>query len=128
MDKHKHNNGFTLTEMLAVLFIFICLLGMLPFVKATTHTIHIKAETLRERLIGIQGSAMRDFKNIKVVFQGTKMIYEQKQTDIGMKCEGSVIFHANGNVDRAKTLRCYTQNQMIEIVIQLGSGRIYVKE
>lgn len=128
MDRHRRDNGFTLAEMLAVLSIILCLLLMMPFMKGIHHTMYLKTEALRERLLYVQGLAMRKFQNIKVEFQSSEMIYENKRIDIGMQCEGSVIFHQNGNVDRARTLRCYSQKQIGEIVIQLGSGRMYVKK
>lgn len=126
--RQKHDNGFTMVEMLVVLLIFICILALMPMMKGGKHTMYMKMEALRERLLYIQGRAMREFKDIRVEFQDTNMICENLSIDINMRCEGFVVFHANGNVDKAKTLHCSDQKQKSELVIQLGSGRMYVKK
>lgn len=128
MDRHRHDNGFTMVEILIVLAISICLIGMIPFIKGVHHSMYLNMEALRERLIFLQGTAMRTYQDIKVEFQGTDMIFNNQRLTIGMRCDGFVVFHKNGNVDRAKTLRCHAHNQIGEIVIQLGSGRMYVKK
>lgn len=128
MDKHRRTDGFTLVEMLLVLALFACLLTLLPFLSLNQHTMHVKMESLREQLLIVQGEAMRDLKSIRVDFHHTMMRYENHDTDIQMHCNGFVIFHPNGNVDHAKTLRCSYHNEVGELVIQLGSGRMYVKK
>lgn len=96
--------------------------------KSGTHTMYMKMEVLKQRLLYIQGKAMREFKTIKVEFNNTDLIYEKRHIDIGMRCDEKLVFHANGNVDKAKTLRCFDQGQTGELVILLGSGRMYVKK
>lgn len=128
MDRHRRDSGFTMVEMLIVLAITVSLIAMIPFIRGAHHAMDLNMEALRERLIFVQGTAMRTYREIKVEFQGTDMIFENQRLAIGMRCDGFVVFHKNGNVDRAKTLRCHAHNQTKELVIQLGSGRMYVKK
>lgn len=88
----------------------------------------MKTAALKERLLYIQGKAMQEMVTIRVDFENSKLISDVLTTDIGMRCEGFVIFHANGNVDKAKTIQCRSLNQESKLVIQLGSGRMYVKK
>ena len=88
-----------MAEMLIVLALFIFMAGMLPLVKGNHHTMNMKTAVLKERLLYIQGRAMREMNDIRVDFKGTRLISDVLTTDIGMRCEGFVIFHANGNVD-----------------------------
>ncbi len=117
-----------MVEMLIVLALFICLTGMLPLFKGNHHTMNMKTAALKERLLYIQGRAMREMNDIRVDFEGTRLISDVLTVDIGMRCDGFVIFHANGNVDKAKTIHCRCFDQSSELVIQLGSGRMYVKK
>lgn len=128
MVRHRHDSGFTMAEMLIVLALFIFMAGMLPLVKGNHHTMNMKTAALKERLLFIQGRAMREMNDIRVDFKGTRLISDVLTTDIGMRCEGFVIFHANGNVDKAKTIHCRYLNHSSELVLQLGSGRMYVKK
>jgi len=101
---------------------------LFPFIRPNDHAMALRMEMLKENLLLVQGKAMHEAVNIDVYFEGTNLCYEDVVLDLGMQCEGSVTFHANGNVDRAKTIVCKAKQRKGALVIQLGSGRMYVKK
>ena len=45
-----------------------------------------------------------------------------------MDCAPTTLYYdANGNVSQAKTIRCNCQGKQKSLVIELGSGAIYVR-
>ncbi|MCI9292794.1 MAG: prepilin-type N-terminal cleavage/methylation domain-containing protein [Erysipelotrichaceae bacterium] len=121
------NNGFTLIEMLVVLLMMCILLLWLPKLAKHPHAMHYHMEALRYRLIEIQEQAQTEKKVHKVTFHSTSMRNNDRQMHLPIQCNGTIVFHENGNVDQAKTITCTYQGVRGELVILLGNGRMYVK-
>ena len=126
MDKHRHDEGFTMVEMLLVLMRGCFLLMLFPLMHARHHDFMLHMEQLKQLLLLEQERAIQEVRSIKVDWNQTKMRSGENTYELGMVCEGSVIFHPNGNVDRAKTITCHQDGQSAKLIIQLGSGRMYV--
>lgn len=92
------------------------------------HDLMMRMEQLKQLLLREQERSIQDLQTIHVEFDQTKMLANEKSYELGIQCAGSVIFHPNGNVDRAKTIICHHKGQDASLVIQLGSGRMYVKK
>ena len=127
MDKHRQNSGFTLIEMLLVFLILSVALFLFPIMHARREMMGLRMDLLQKQLLLAQAKAMREGKKISVVLDGTMLQYDGYRYDLGMRCEGKVVFHPNGNVDRARTIPCHMEHGGKELIIQLGSGRMYVR-
>ncbi len=113
-------------EVLLVLMILCFVLLLFPLMHTRHHDFTLRMEQLKQLLLLQQELAIQEVETITVIFDQTKMQVGADTYELGMTCVGSVIFHPNGNVDRAQTLRCYQGEQAGSLVIQLGSGRMYI--
>ncbi len=114
-------------EMLLVLMMLSFLLLLLPILHQRKQSLSLQMALLKEHLLIVQANAMRDGKTIKAYFDGKSLRYDDTAYDLDMYCNGYILFHPNGNVDHAKTLICHSNGKSGELIIQLGSGRMYVK-
>ncbi len=83
--------------------------------------------SLYEHLLYAQTMAMRHGKEIQVTLNNDELHYADQIFKLEMRCQGEVLFHPNGNVDRARTITCHSAAHQGYLVIQLGSGRMYVR-
>lgn len=127
MDRHRHDDGFTLIEMIIVLMLLCFGIALFPLTQVKHHTLPMRMEQLKQQLLIKQELAMRQGTTIEILFSGTSMVVDHHQIKLHMSCQGSLRFHENGNVDRARTITCSTDSETGELVVQLGSGRMYVK-
>ena len=127
MDKHSYSDGFTLIEMLVVLFVIVLCMMLFPLMHIRRQGMGIKMASLYEHLLYAQTMAMRHGKEIQVTLNNDELHYADQIFKLEMRCQGEVLFHPNGNVDRARTITCHSAAHQVYLVIQLGSGRMYVR-
>ena len=108
MGKHSYSDGFTLIEMLVVLFVIVLCMMLFPLMHIRRQGMGIKMASLYEHLL-------------------YELHYADQVFKLEMRCQGEVLFHPNGNVDRARTITCHSAAHQGSLVIQLGSGRMYVR-
>lgn len=113
-------------EMLLVLMLVCFLLLLIPMTQMHHHHFMLCMERLKQLLLLEQERALQELQTIRVVFTETIMDDGANRYELGMTCAGDVIFHPNGNVDRAKTITCHQNQASAHLVIQLGSGRMYI--
>lgn len=125
------NRGFTLIEVLVVLSVLSMLLVIFPFLHSNKR-IQLRFETqiLYEKLLLTQGGAIAQKKLKTVDFHGNYYEIDKETFTLptAMKCN-STPFHYTpvGSVSQALTIHCRIDTNTKDIVIQLGSGRMYVK-
>lgn len=127
MARLKSDDGFTLIEMLIVLSSILMILILFPVLHPETKQIKMRLQMLRYQLLQCQEQAIAEGRTVEIAFSEDEMDVDGERIFIGMRCNQEVIFHPNGNVNHAMTMRCHTADAEGELVIQLGSGRIYVK-
>lgn len=126
-----NKDGYTLIESLLVLFIISMLLLIFPFMSfQNKSSLNIQMNTIHAFLLRMQSFAMKDKHNITVNISGNTISSEQSSLELvkGISCNSSsVVFHPNGNVQRAQTIQCTFKDTQKDLVVLLGSGRMYVK-
>ncbi|MGN1277248.1 MAG: prepilin-type N-terminal cleavage/methylation domain-containing protein [Floccifex sp.] len=124
MDKPVVNNGFTIIEMLVVLFILLCF--SIPFVKPVS-SFDIFIKKMRIYSIICQEKAFLYKQNQTVTIQEHQAIFEDfiYVYPDEFTCEPiSFHYNANGNISQALSYRCQSLHQEKTMIYQLGSGRV----
>lgn len=131
MEKQVNIKGFTFAEMLLVLSFISCMVLIVPcrnFLNAGNEKYDFAY--LKERLILEQHHALDRKKMITVEILNDGINVDDKNVYTfhpSFTCdETKVIFHENGNVNKAQTIHCYGRKSY-ELAVSLGSGRIYEK-
>lgn len=128
MVKQKHNDGFTLIEMLVVLLMVSMMLLLYPTMRnVNTSMLSAHMETFKTRLLMIQQSALLEKKRMDVSLLQNTMVVNGEMEYIPVSCYQQFSFNESGNVSRAMSITCSLNQQQKTLVIQLGSGRMYVK-
>lgn len=131
MVKHVSNKGFTLLEMLIVLFVISMLVVIFPFVKPQKHIqLGYEMQNIKQLLLQTQISALQEHCEKQVKITSDTVYYDGHRYALveGMHCDpASIYYHANGNVNQAKTIRCSCFGESKKLVIELGSGAVYVR-
>lgn len=127
MGKQKSIDGFTFIELLIVLMMFVMLLALFPLTKLATHGMRFSMDRLKYQLLQIQQIAIQEGRDIEVTFGHNQLYFDEKAIFVDLLCDHDIVFHPNGNVNQAMTLHCYQGQEQMELVIGLGSGRMYVK-
>lgn len=110
-------------EMLVVLFVISMLVVIFPLIKPQKQ-IQLGYE------MQTQVSAVNEHREKMVKISSNSMLYDHKRYTFmdGMDCAPTTLYYyANGNVSQAKTIRCNCQGKQKSLVIELGSGAIYVR-
>ena len=71
MDKHRHDEGFTMVEMLLVLMLGCFLLMLFPLMHARHHDFMLHMEQLKQLLLLEQERAIQEVRSIKVDWNQT---------------------------------------------------------
>lgn len=125
------NKGFTLIESLLVLSVLTILLLAYPVIKPTNTTIlHYQMQMLYQRLQKLQFEAMTQKKEKHVDFQGNHYTLGQVEYlwSNGISCsDTSFHFTPMGSVSHATTIHCTLKDARNSILIELGTGRMYVR-
>lgn len=130
MAKHMQNKGYTLSQMIFILMIISILLIASPLLFKTRAILNYESERMKDILIYYQGQAIYKKKKIVVMIKNNRISTNEKEYTLakGVSCgQHEISFNLRGNVNQAKTINCTYQNDMKEIVVNLGSGNVYIK-
>lgn len=118
-------------EMLVVLFVISMLVVIFPFIKPQKQIqLGYEMQTIKQLLLQTQVSAMQEHVEKTVKISSGSILYDHKRYTFvdGMNCDPATLrYYANGNVNQAKTIRCRCQGKQKSLVVELGSGAVYVR-
>lgn len=103
------------------------LLTLFPMLEIPTSAMRFSMERLKHTLIQLQLQALQEGKTITIEFAHQTIIIDGVAQKSDLTCEKEIIFHPNGNVNQAMSISCYQDGKHETLVIELGSGRMYVK-
>lgn len=146
MKRMKNEQGFTLIEMLFVLFIVMCLTSIVTRISMKvieTKEIERFFTQLELDIQFIQMQSMQQREVVSIKFEAPTNRYIIKKDFYTIDYErpfpknveflsGSstfftIIYNANGNVSRAGTLYFNTSDGLRKVIITLGAGRVRVE-
>lgn len=113
--------------LITMLLVGICI-ALFPMTRTLHRELPLRMEQLKHLLLLQQEMAMQEGTTIQISFQGTTMQLPDREVELHMTCRGTLTFHPNGNVDQAKRISCHNATEQASLVIQLGSGRMYVEK
>lgn len=122
MVKHLLNKkGFTLIEMILVLFITSIMALITLFYKADSS--NLKYRSLIELLQTAQIESIANHQKITIEIYGSELYINDDEYDLSPLVCDSQYFHFNqkGNISNALTIRCHGKKDY-EIRMQLGTG------
>ena len=123
------NKGYTLVEMLVVLSILSMLTLLFAFsYRSLKENTTYWNQSIYERLLQAQTTAMTQKRRVFVDFQGNRMSIDGASLKLSTDC-GYHQFHFNtfGNPSKALSITCAIGSEQRVIVVELGSGRLYVR-
>ena len=129
MDKpYPNKNGFTLVEMLIVLFI-VSMLGFgLSFRMHSS--LYVFMKNLQTLCITAQEKAYVEHKKVYVKLNDKIYVDEVEYlipNDI--VCDSvSFYYNANGNMSKALSLHCQNASSQMKLVFQVGAGRVRLEK
>ena len=129
MDKpYPNKNGFTLVEMLIVLFI-VSMLGFgLSFRMHSS--LYVFMKNLQTLCITAQEKAYVDHKKVYVKLNDKIYVDEVEYlipNDI--VCDHvSFYYNAKGNMSKALSLHCQNASSQMKLVFQVGAGRVRLEK
>ena len=129
MDKpYPNKNGFTLVEMLIVLFI-VSMLGFgLSFCMHSS--LYVFMKNLQTLCITAQEKAYVDHKEVHVKLNDKIYVDEVEYlipNDI--VCDSvSFYYNAKGNMSKALSLHCQNASSQMKLVFQVGAGRVRLEK
>ncbi|MFR5076785.1 MAG: competence type IV pilus minor pilin ComGD [[Clostridium] innocuum] len=132
MDRPPCDSGFTLVEMLLVLLLLSVLLLVTPLLKRQQRILlRMDVQQIREICTKAQAQAIREHKSIPIKIQGSKVYCNR---EILFFCSrppavrpASFHYTAQGTISKAFTLNCRSASSTVQLVAQLGSGRMDVR-
>ena len=131
MAKHPFDKGFTLIEMLVVLFVISMLLVLFPVIKPQKMIqLQYEANAIKEILLTTQTYARitHQKQQVQVTNHQIQYLHHQYQLPNGIYCTPRTIdYAANGNINQAGTILCKCDGATKQIIYELGSGAVYVK-
>lgn len=131
MDKLVSNKGYTLIEVLLVVSVLMICILVFPVVKQTMGIpLQYQMQQLQLKLVWAQRTAIREKKTVYIKIQGQIVEIDTTSTKLAssITCETSHLhFTPLGNVSQAMRIHCSSNGKRKQIVVQLGTGRMYVK-
>lgn len=131
MVKHVSNKGFTLIEMMLILMVLSMLIIIVPVVRPQkTIQLQYEMQTMKQILMETQMTAWISHTNQQVKIHTSSISYLGKTHQLanGIQCEPAIVkYYDNGNIAQAKTIRCSCDGASRRIILELGSGSIYVR-
>lgn len=125
------NKGFTLVEMMLVLSLIILLTALFPMLHMPDGVIlSYQMNILQQQLVDTQHTSMTQKRSVSVDFHGNEYRIDGYTHTLPqrMQCSGTDIhFNEMGNVSNAVTIHCHIDAHEKSLVIELGSGRSYVR-
>ncbi|MCR0203922.1 prepilin-type N-terminal cleavage/methylation domain-containing protein [[Clostridium] innocuum] len=131
MDRQLCDRGFTLVEMLLVLLLLSVILLVTPLLNRQQGILlRMDAQQIRELCIQAQAEAMKLHKNVTIQLRGSNVYKDAKQYPLQKTTSCDTLrFHytPHGTISQAFTLHCRNASSSIQLVAQLGSGRLDVR-
>lgn len=127
MDKQKFKQGYTLIEVLLSIMIISVIYSTLSFSSKNSVFFSLYMDYLKQKLVFCQSQAILNQEKVKINFSDNLLRINDDTEELKVRCKGSYHYLPNGNVSSAITIPCTYKNLEKALVIQLGSGRIYVK-
>ena len=131
MGKQVSNKGFTLIESLLIVSVLMICMLMFPFMKRHAGiTLQYQMQELRLLLISAQSMAIREKRNVYIAIQAQDVQIDNTLIKLNRStvCKiRNLHFTPLGNVAKAMSIHCSSNGINKRIVIQLGTGRMYVK-
>ena len=129
MDKpYPNKNGFTLVEMLIVLFI-VSMLGFgLSFHMHSS--LYVFMKNLQTLCITVQEKAYVQHRNVYVNLND-KIYVDEVEYLIpqDIVCDSvSFYYNAKGNMSKAMSLHCQNASNQMKLVFQVGAGRVRLEK
>lgn len=131
MVKQVSNKGFTLIEMLLVLFVISMLVLLFPFVKPQKRIqFSYELSIMKTMLQMTQVQAMQKHSAQSAILSSSMIeaVGERYFFSSGMRCTSAkVTFGASGKATHAQTITCSCQGTQKQLVIEVGGNCIYVR-
>lgn len=131
MVRQVSDKGFTLIETLIVLSVLTICMLVSPILKQhTVIAFSYEMQEIRFKLMNAQQTAIREKRNVFVDFLGNAMQIDNQTTNLSnhTSCNAKKFhFTPIGNVSNAMSITCLKKQDKKQIVVQLGTGRMYVK-
>lgn len=119
-----------MVQMLFVLLIVGVMTSLIPTANIRALTLKYDCQKVKAFLLAKQQDAIFNKSRIEIVITTNKLISEDKNLQLseGMNCgEHSISFNQRGNVNQARTIACEYFGVQRNVVINLGSGNVYVQ-
>lgn len=131
MVKQVSNKGFTLLEILLVLSVLTICILVFSFVKPNVSIVfRYQIQDIQMKLLTAQQTAINEKRKIFVDFLGNTIRIDNKIIKLpnNTHCDiANLHFTSLGNVSGANTITCKQGKSIKQLVIQVGTGRMYVK-
>lgn len=131
MVKLVSNKGFTLIEMLLILMVLSMLIVLFPVVHPQKAIqLQYEMQTMKQLLLETQMHAWMHHTEEQVSIHASSISYLGKTYQLanGIQCDPAIVkYYDNGNIAQAKTIRCSCDGANRRLILELGSGSIYVK-
>lgn len=113
-----HRSGYTLLEMLLVLFILSI------FVFSFEKNDYLNVLKIKSMIEYYQVNAYVNKEKVSLEFSGSRLSVNDQSLELPLNCqETTFYFNEEGNISRALTLKC----GKYQLVLQLGSGVIEIR-
>lgn len=123
--------GFTLVEMLLVLGMIAMLAVCTPLLRPQSSLLlRYQMEELRYQFMQAQQLAMTKKVSIFVNFHGNEVSINQRSYPLRKQvtCQAASFHYTPmGTISQAQTITCTYGGMQRKLVVQLGSGRMYVQ-
>jgi hypothetical protein len=117
--------------MLLVLLLLSVLVLVTPLLKRQQRILlRMDVQQIREICTKAQAQAIREHKSIPIKIQGSKVYCNREIYSLQSSTScSSMSFHytAQGTISKAFTLNCRSASSTVQLVAQLGSGRMDVR-
>lgn len=130
MDRPPCDSGFTLVEMLLVLLLLSVLLLVTPLLKRQQRILlRMDVQQIREICTKAQAQAIREHKSIPIKIQGSKVYCDREIYSLqsSTSCSSMSFHYTAQGISKAFTLNCRSASSTVQLVAQLGSGRMDVR-
>lgn len=125
-----NRKGFTLIQTIFMFVIMGSIAILIPSQVNGKVLLRFECEKLKDYLLQAQIEAIENKQTVVVRIEGSSVFVNEKTNQLSNNTNCSsheISFNERGNVNMAQTILCKSTNSQKEIVINLGSGNIYVK-
>ena len=125
-----NRKGFTLIQTLFVFVIIGSIAVLIPSQVNSKVLLRFECEKLKDYLLQAQIEAIENKEQVVVNIEGSSIMINERTISLSnstMCTTHEISFNERGNVNMAQTILCKSADSQKEIVINLGSGNIYVK-